>query len=287
MKLWGKKKKEEQKERELTIEDLITLERYDEAEAQLKARIKSAPRDLYSHLKLAEVYVALKQPVKALDEFGFVADSYASDGFYDKAIALISKAAKMAPGDDSLPRRIAKYQRMKKLESRRRLAIEGLRQNHTTTGATGNSELQVELLWNKIAKSHLVDQLGAEQLKKLFSVMELMNVENGQVLAERGSEFPAMFLVVDGVIEAGAEVGGEFMNVRSFSTGDLIGDSALLEHKGWPAEFRVTTNGTLFKLTRDGLAEAMTGNDDPRSFLAVLRQQGNDRDVAASLRKLA
>lgn len=286
MKIWGKKTQQEVQERELTIEDLITLERYEEAAEKLKARVKTAPKDLYSHLKLAEVYVALKEPIKAIDEFTYVGDSYAADGFYDKAIALVSKAAKMAPGDDTLPRRVAKYHRMKILEQRRLLAIEGLRTNRSMSGAVGNSQLQVELLWNKIAKSHLVEQLSAEQLKKLFTVMELVNTKTGEVLAERDSLLPMMYLVVDGVVEAGADVGGRFMNIRSFSTGDLIGDSALLEQKPWPAQFRVGQSGTLFRLTREGLAEVMVGNEDPRGFLSVLRQQANDRDVAASLRKL-
>lgn len=285
MKLWGKKTSPVE-ERELTIEDLITLERYEEAAEKLKTRVKAVPKDLYSHLKLAEVYVSLKEPVKAIDEFTLVGDYYAADGFYDKAIALVGKAAKIAPGDDTLPRRVAKYHRMKLLEQRRLLAIEGLRTNRSMTGAVGNSQLQVELLWNKIAKSHLVDQLSAEQLKKLFTVMELVNTKTGEVLAERDSMMPMMYLVVDGVVEAGADVGGRFMNIRSFSTGDLIGDSALLEQKPWPAQFKVGQPGTVFRLTREGLAEAMVGNEDPRGFLAVLRQQANDRDVAASLRKL-
>ena len=260
---------------------------HEEAEEKLKERLKDFPKDLHAHLRLADVYVSLKNVGKALDEYVFVADSHAEDGFFDKGIALLSKAAKLAPGDDMLPRRIEKYKRLKMLEKRRQFAVKGLMANKTTGASTAaNSAIQVEILWNKIVKSHLVEQLQAQNLEKLFSVMEMRKTETGEVLADDGSPLQVMYLVVDGVVEAGAEVNGQRTNVRSFTSGDLIGDSALLEKKSWPAEYKVTEPGTVFRLDREGLAEVMAGNDDPVRFLSALRQQQNDRSVAAALLKL-
>ncbi|RMH15347.1 MAG: cyclic nucleotide-binding domain-containing protein [Acidobacteria bacterium] len=274
-------------EQELTVEDLITLERYDEAAERLRARVKAVKQDLHAHLKLAEVYLALREVTKALDEYVFVADSYADDGFFDKAIALLGKAAKVAPGDDTLPRRIERYRRLKRLEHRRRLAIEGLRSNRSTVAqSAGNSALEVELLWNKIAKSHLVEELSGEQLKKLFSVMEMRRIIEGQTVAKAGSPERMMLLVVNGVIDASCELNGQRTTVRSFSTGDVIGESALLEGKPWPADYEVVESGTVFRLSRSGFEQAMVGNEDPRGFISTLRQQQNDRDVAASLQRL-
>lgn len=287
--LFGRKKKPVRTEadKDLTIEDLITLERYEEALEQLKARVKMVPKDLHAHLRLAEVYVALKVVDKALDEYVFVADSQVEDGFYDKGVAVLSKAAKLAPGNDRLPRKIESYRKLKRLENRRQYAVKGLLNNKSTgTETAGNSTLEIELLWSKIAKSHLVEQLDGENLEKLFSVVEMIKTRDGQILADRGSDFPVMFLVVDGVIEAGVEVNGKSTTIRSFTTGDLIGDGALLERKSWPAEYKVTQPGTLFRLDREGLQLVMAGNADPVAFLSVLRQQHHDRDVAASLARL-
>ncbi len=287
--MFGRKKKlpTEEDERGLTIEDLVTLERYDEAHDRLKERLKVVPKDLHAHLRLAEVYVALKDVQKALDEYVFVADSQADDGFFDKAIAILGKAIRLAPGDEMLPKRIEKYRHMKRLEKRRQLAVEGLLANKTTQAQTaGNRKLEVELLWNKIAKSHLVGKLSAVNLKKLFSVMEMMRVREGKVLAEAGSPLPVMYLVVDGIVEATSIVNGRPTNIRSFSTGDLIGESVLLERKAWPASYKVGQSATLFKLDRPGLEVVMQGNEDPVAFLSVMRLQANDRDVSASIQKL-
>ncbi len=286
--IFGRKKKPiEPQDRELTIEDLITLERYDEAYDQLKARLKLVPKDLHAHLRLAEVHLALKNVQKALDEYVYVADSQADDGFFDKAIAILGKAIRLAPGDEMLPKRIEKYRHMKRLEKRRQLAVEGLLSNKTTQAQTaGNRKLEVELLWNKIAKSHLVAKLSAVNLKKLFSVMQMDRIKTDTVLAKAGTSGPIMYLVVDGVIEATAVVNGRPTNIRSFSTGDLIGESVLLERKSWPATYTVSETATLFQLDRAGLEEVMLGNEDPVAFLSVMRQQQNDRDVAANIQKL-
>ena len=286
--MFGRKKRlPAEDDKELTIEDLITLERYEEAEEALKLRLKTFPKDLHAHLRLADVYVALKNVSKALDEYLFVADSHVDDGFFDKGIALLSKATKLAPGDDMLPRRIERYKRLKMLEKRRHFAIQGLLANKTTGASTAaNSAIEVEMLWNKIVKSHLVEQLQARNLQKLFSVMEMRKTKTGEVLAEDGSTVPVMYLVVDGVVDAGAEIAGKFTNVRSFTSGDLIGDSALLEQKMWPAAYTVAEPGTVFSLDREGLATVMAGNEDPVRFLSALRQQQNDRTVAAALLKL-
>ena len=287
-KMFGRKKRPvDVDDRELTIEDLVTLERYEEAYDKLKARLKMYPKDLHAHLRLAEVHLALKDVQKALDEYVYVADSQADDGFFDKAIAILGKAVRLAPGDEMLPKRIEKYRYMKRLEKRRQLAVEGLLSNKTTQAqAAGNRKLEVELLWNKIAKSHLVGKLTAVNLKKLFSVMEMVRVKPDRVLADAGSSLAMMYLVVDGVVDATVEINGRPTNVRSFSTGDLIGESVLLEHKSWPATYTVSEAATLFKLDRLGLEEVMVGNEDPIAFLSVMRLQQNDRDVSATVQKL-
>jgi CRP-like cAMP-binding protein len=288
-KLFSKKKPSSsaEAEKELSVEDLITLERYSEALDELKIRVKLVPKDLHSHLKIAEVYVALKDVNKALDSFMYVADVMAADGFFDKAIALLSKAAKMAPGNDAIPRRINRYRNLKTLEHRRSFAIEGLKQNKSTEFiSAANSTLELEMLWNKIARSHLVANLDGEQLRKLFSVMDMQKMVEGGVLAKEGQVTPTIYLIVDGIVEAGIEIKGRYFDLRSFTIGDLIGDSALLEQRPWPATYTVKQSGTVFLLDRQGFEATMLGHSDPRAYISVLRQQHHDRDVAASAAKL-
>lgn len=269
---------------EYTIDDLIVLERYAEAEERLRAKLKTNPDDLHSHLKLAEVYTQLKQYEKAVDEYAFVADEYAQDGFHDKGIALLSRAAKLAPLDASLPIKIDKIQRQKSLEVSRSLAMEGLREAGGMQA--GTSALELQRLWHYLAGSHLVQRLSGEQLKRLFSTMELVHLPAGVVVASEGSREGRLLLIVRGVLEAVAALGGRPMALRSFTSGDIVGEVVLLEKGAWPADYRVGEEATVLALGREGLEKNLVGNPDPRAFLEALREQHHDREVASSLHRL-
>lgn len=274
-----------QAQQEYTIDDLVVLERYEEAGDRLRAKLKTNPEDLHTRLKLAEVYTQLKQHEKAVDEYGFVAEEYASDGFYDKGIALLSKAMKLAPLDTSLRFKIDKLQREKSMEQVRALALEGLR----AAGGqrAGTSALQLGRLWHNLVGSSLVEHLSGEQLKRLFSTMELIELPAGALVAAEGSREGFLLLLVQGLVEVSVPANeGRTTVLRSFTSGDLIGEAALLERGTWPADYKVTEPVLALKLTREGLEKSLVGNSDPRAFLDSLREQHNDRDVAAALRRL-
>ncbi len=281
----GKKEQQKKQEQEYTIDDLIVLERYDEACEHIKAKLKLNPNDLHMHLRLAEVYAGLKEYGKSVDEFGFVAEEYAQDGFYEKGIALLLKAQKLAPMDQSLRFRIERIQRERSMENVRAIAIEGLR----AAGGqkAGTSAVELKRLWHHLATGTVVQHLNGDQLKRLFSSMELTRLETGAAVAEEGAADSFLLLIVTGVIEAAFRTPeGKEMTIRTFTSGDIIGEGPLLERTTWPASYRVSEPGTALKLTREGLEKTLVGNPDPRQFLEVLREQHNDRDLAASLRRL-
>lgn len=280
----GKQDQKQKQDQDYTIDDLIVLERYDEACERLKSRIKLNPNDLHLHLKLAEVYAGLKQYDKAVEEFGYVAEEYAQDGFYDKGIALLSKAQKLAPMDQSIRFKVERIQREKSMENVRAVAIEGLRE--AGGQKAGNSAVELKRLWHNLATSSVVQHLPGDQLKRLFSAMELTRLEANIPLADEGGHDAFLMLIVTGVIEAYVTENGKEMSVRTFSSGDIIGEGPLLERTPWPASYRATEPSTVLKLTREGLEKTLVGNPDPRKFLEVLREQHNDRDLAATLRRI-
>ena len=67
----------------LSVDDLMVLERWDEAEQILHKRITRNAQDLRSRLKLADLFMRSKRQYEAVDEYISVADGYARDGFYD------------------------------------------------------------------------------------------------------------------------------------------------------------------------------------------------------------
>jgi hypothetical protein len=266
-----------------TIEDLIVLERYEEAVERLKHRLRGNTEDLHGHLRLAEAYAGLEEFAKAADEFVFVAEEYAQDGFHDRGIALLVKAKRFLPLDAGLDERIEQLRLAKDSERARSLALEGLREGRSS-GAT--AALQVERLWHHVAPSALARNVTPEQLKLLFSAMDLVSLEADEILAKSGSTEARLYFLLRGVVSARARVRGRDTGLRDFGPGDVIGESVLLERGSWPADYRVTEPGRALVLTREGLEKALVGNPDPRGLLNALRMQHHDQDVLTNLRRL-
>lgn len=290
-KLFGKgeaRTPERAREPELSIDDLIVLERWDEAIAHLEARVKAHPRDLHAQLKLADALVKVRKPQRALDQYLLVVDSYAEDGFFDRAIALLNKIGRLAPADEQIAARHKRLQRLKELEHSRVMAIEGLMAGQADQGPLARlSPIEAQQIWQSVASSDLVRRLPGEQLRRLFLGAGLAIWEANEIVAERGSGIERMFLVVKGQVEAILALpDGKLTQLRVLSTGDLFGERALLEHKPWPATFRVLERTRLLRIDKQGLEKALAGNPDPRQLLEALRSQRHDREVAAAVEKL-
>ena len=90
----SKQEQKQQADQDYTIDDLIVLERYDEACDRLKARLKLNPADLHMHLKLAEVYAGLKQYDKAVTSLEAVIDSRKETANLYAQLAILAAAAK-------------------------------------------------------------------------------------------------------------------------------------------------------------------------------------------------
>lgn len=272
-------------ERELSLEDLVVLERYEEAEARLKLRLKDEPDDLHSHLKLAEVYTALKRGGDAVDEYVFVAEEYARDGFYDKGLALLAKAQRLQPANEDLRLKIDAFQQVKGLDHKRSQALDGLKQNPSATAGAG---LELQRVWPYIARNPFIERMTPEQIRRLFSVVDPRRFEPGDLVAAGGSAGEELYLVGRGEIETRVRTGDDAIELRKLGPGDLFGESVLFERRLWPAEFRVGSEwALLYRLSRAGLEKGMIGESDPRRFLDALRAQGLDRTIADSVRKLS
>lgn len=273
---------------ELSIEDLVVLERWEDAITRLEQRVHDVPNDLHSHLRLAEVYAQVGKGSRSLDQYLFVADSYTDDGFYDKALALLSKVSKLAPGDETVRAKMARNQRLKDLEHSRVMAIEGLvNAQKEWDPLARTSPVEVERIWLTLSSTAIVDRLPGEQLKRLFSGCDLQLLEGQTVIARRGEQHEVLLILVSGKVEAIVDLpeGGE-LQLRVFVPGDVFGEGSLLEHRPWPATYRTVERSKFVRVSVEGLETALRGNPDPRALLEALRAQHVDRELAEAVTKV-
>jgi hypothetical protein len=282
--LFGKGSKDE--EDEYTVDELMVLERYDEAAIKLRQQMKYKDQ-IHDHLKMADIYVGLKEATRAVDEYVYVAEQYAADGFYDRAIAALSKARKINPMDDRLGAKIERYEAAKVIERKRNEALEGFHEGQRAGKSKAASLVEFQIIFRALSDSPLVKKLDADQLRLFFQHCDIEYFSPGDVLARRGGREERLMVVGVGQIEARIEDrDGSSIQVRTLGPGQILGEGTLLEHRAWPAEYVVTEKTTVVVLEPDSLQACLVGNPDPRGFLDLLRSRGNDREVARLVQKI-
>ena len=275
------------KEGSESVDDLIILQRYDEAEQILKSRLRAKSGDMQARLKLAEIHVKTNRAQLAAENYVLIAERYAADGFFDKAFAMMSKAAKLAPADATLEIKKQKIERLRLQERRLSAVMRALGKLEGQVGHTATtSYLELRRVWGELSVSHLIERLDDAQLGRLLKAMDLVKFGPRKTIVEAGQSLSELYLITRGGVEASMRLpNGESTVLRSFDPGDLIGDRALLEQQPWPATYSTTEASVVLKLNRKALAEILEGNPDPRGLLDALREQRLDSDVASKVQR--
>jgi tetratricopeptide (TPR) repeat protein len=284
LKKWFASQPARAKPEAVDVDDLITLERYEEAEQELQRFLSKSPYDLRSRQKLAGLYKKTGRLDEAAKEYMEIADRYAKEGFHDKALALLAQVSKLTPAADKVWPKIERLRRAKKLEQHRPAIMEALVGRRSGSPESTAASIQFDRLWASLSRTRLVDKLDAEQLKQLFQAFRFESLAANEEIARRGQQLEAMFFLASGKVEVVVAIpGGSSPVLRALEAGDLFGEQALFERKPWVATYRTSEKTMLLKLDRHGLEAALHGNPDPRGLLEVLREQQMDAAVAAAV----
>lgn len=274
-------------EEQYTVDELMTLERYDEAKERLERRLKYKPDDLHAHLKLGDVYRGLGDADSCKEEYLHVASAYARDGFYDRARAVLRKVNRLFPGEIDVERKMEALKRAKRLDYSRDKARAGLLSSHVDRSLAGRMTLEFEHIWSELSNTSLVDRISSQDFVRLFESVRVRKLARGKVIAPAGSTEQALYIIVSGSIEARApDKAGHLITLRSFGPGEIVGESTLFHHRPWQAEYRCDDFTDVLELDREGLEHLIEGQADPKRLLDVLRDQANDQKVARAIEHL-
>lgn len=273
---------------DLTADELMALDRHEEAKQMLLARLKLNAKDLHAHLKLAEAYRNLGDADSCRQEYLHVAGAYAEDGFYDRARAVLTKLSRVFPGQIDVETKMAALQRAKNLDYSRNKARAGLLSHSRLDDVrTGVMAVEFEQIWTELSRTSLVDQISSQDFTRLFESVRIRKLPTDQVVVEQGPEDRALFIVVKGSLDArAADKNGHLITLRSFGPGEIVGDTVLFKHYPWPAQYHCDKESTLLELDGDGVAFLIEGESDSGRLLDVLRGQGNDEIVRRAVAHL-
>jgi CRP-like cAMP-binding protein len=265
-------------QREPNIDDLINLERYDEALTQLKERVRRRPNEHHSRLKMAELLMKISRRAEAVEEYLLVSEGFERDGFYNKASALVTRVARLVPGDVRLVAKARRLDRIKRLDHLRKVVFEHLQ---------STIALRVEREWTSFVQGELLSRLSEDQLRRLLPNLTLRELEEKKELVSAGVRLDQLFWIVSGEICARVILpNGAETDIRAFDGGDLIGERALFSRHTWAAVYVASKKSSLLVLDRAGLEKSLVGEEDPRGLLEALRAEKNDEAVHQAVAKM-
>jgi hypothetical protein len=265
----------------LTVDELVVLERWDEAESQLVQRLRLEPSDLRSKVLLADVLVELKRGADAVAQYLGAAELYMRDGFFDKATALLHRASKLDPVSEDIKRRMTSVERARQRDRIRKLAAEVAKGDARERGGATASVLELQQVWDKLADTPFVRGVGPEQIRKLMAYTELEIYPPEAVLVGEGTNERVLFIIGSGAVEATVKDADGSTSLGEFGPGDVFGEAALFEQTPWSYSLVASQRTQALRLDREGFESCLSGNPDPRGFLTVLRRQGNDKALAS------
>jgi hypothetical protein len=261
-----------------SVDDLILQGRLTRAQQVLELRIAENDEDVHSHIKLAELLTGKRKTKEALKSYLRAAQLLSEDGFFDKSLALLKTARKLA-GDDqsSIDAMEETVLRAKELD----MAAWTMRKGKSAEGARLSASIELEALWRRMHDSDFVNNLGAGQLEVLMEAMELYQLPAGEILVREGEHEPAIYLIASGLLQARLDPDRRDLLLRNFGPGAIIGESVLFERRSWPATYKAAHNCQLLRLDVGGLQRALNKTKSRRQLITALSSQHNDQQVAA------
>ncbi|MDX1384528.1 MAG: hypothetical protein R3190_12830, partial [Thermoanaerobaculia bacterium] len=196
-----------------SIDDLLIQGRYTRARILLEERLTVNDLDYHSHIKLAEILSLRKQNDASVQHYLKAAQILSEDGFFDKSLALLKTARKLAPNDSNVDLLEEQVLRAKSLDQ----AAWSVRKG---AGGDGKSQLaasiELEALWRRMSDSDFVQSLGPDLLEVLMKFMDLVMVGAGSYVVREGNDRRELYLIASGLVQARLDPEGRDYLLRNF-----------------------------------------------------------------------
>lgn len=243
---------------------LLQQGKYKEAAKILEAKLKRSPDDSSVKMRLAEAYEGDGRKDQAAGIYREEAEANLSGGDRSQGIALLKKALRLLPGDESLADRISKLDGQPGVSSDQAFSfdVEVAAASSETSSLPSPAPVPVALASAPPEKrsetappvtaetraapprlvppappqdfgardllSRLFPELDAEHLDLLASASRLRALPAGEILVREEDQGDSLFIVVSGQLEARGHFDGRELILATFGPGDIIGEVAFL-----------------------------------------------------------
>ncbi|MFC1856186.1 cyclic nucleotide-binding domain-containing protein [Thermodesulfobacteriota bacterium] len=219
---------------------------YAKALTEYQKIVEKAPENIRNRKKLADIYFKLQKSDKAIEEYTWVAEKYATEGFLIKAIAVNKIIIRLDPDNQVVKETLAS------LYTSRGINIGPQAPQAAASGNGGDTKEDMPTIPLFSNLSHaafckVVDKLIDKEFKK------------GDVLCREGENGDSIFIISEGeVLITRKDSSGKVVTLAQLSDGDFFGEFAFFSKSSRLATVVANQDTNVFEMTNsdiDGVIE--------------------------------
>jgi cAMP-dependent protein kinase regulator len=203
------------------------------------------PDNIRNRKKLGDILVKLKKNSEAVEEYSWVAEKYATDGFLIKAIAVNKIIMKLDPNNKDVHEKLASLyssRGMKYGEASRVFAAE-----HATKPETKKEEKELPTI-------PLFSDLSRDAFLKVVDKLIDKEFQEGEVLCNEGDKGDSIFIISEGEVSiTRTDSYGKKVSLSELSDGDFFGEFAFFAKTDRLATVVAKKETSVFEITNDDI----------------------------------
>jgi CRP-like cAMP-binding protein len=299
-----------------TVEGLLARKSYARALELVEAQLERRPRDDRLRLQQADILIASGREKEAAAKLMALADEQAADGFAAKAIAILKRIEKIAPGRQDVEDRLAHL-----IQEKVRHAPAAARPSTAATAlefgleefdpeaepavpaatpaagaeddlegldfiAASQPEPAAQEERRAFVSTPLFEGFSQEELVAVIHGLKLLTFAPGDILVAEGAPGDSLFILASGSVKAFVRnPRGHYVKVNDLGEGAFFGEIAALTGKPRTATITAASPCEVLELDRASLDAITATHPRVREILKRFHEQRAQDTVQAIIRK--
>lgn len=299
-----------------TVEGLVARKNYAKALELIQGLLERRPRDDRLRLQQADVLIAAGREKEAVAQLMALADEQAADGFAAKAIAILKRIEKIAPGRQDVGDRLAHLIQEKVRHSpggrpaapagpAPEFGLEEFDPDAEAAGAPAPAppveEDDLEGLdyiaaaepepapaeeRRAFVSTPLFEGFSQDELVAVIRGLKLLTFAPGDILVAEGGPGDSLFILASGSVKAFVRnAKGHYVKVNELGEGAFFGEIAVLTGKPRTATITAASPCEVLELDRAALDAITASHPRVREILKEFHEQRAQDTVQAMIRK--
>ncbi len=258
---------------------------YDKALAAVAGELRKNPRQFNMLLRQAEILGMAGNRQQAISVYRELAEKYARDGFYAKAIALYKKVLRLAPDLEEVHTELAHL--IEEDQQSRRPFEERVGAASRAVEPSAEAAAQPLAEVKELRASALFASFREQALEQILTSTSLRTYQEGDIIVTEGEIGSSLFLIVSGEVKVFTRgERGEHLPLAELGAGDFFGEVSLLTGKPRTATITAKNAVLAIELSKSDVDRISGQHPEVRSVLEDFYQRRAQETVEAVIRRM-